>query len=54
VVRAVLFDAGHTLLELDYARLTAQLGSRGHRVSERQVVEAERRARIRLDGEQAA
>ena len=54
MVRAVLFDAGHTLLELDNARLTAQLGSRGHRVSERQVVEAERRARIRLDGEQAA
>jgi len=54
VVRAVLFDAGHTLLELDYARLTAQLVSRGHRVSQLRVVEAERRARIRLDGEQAA
>ena len=54
MIRAVLFDAGHTLLELDYAMLTAQLVARGHRVSERQVVEAERRARLRLDGEQAA
>jgi FMN phosphatase YigB (HAD superfamily) len=54
VVRAVLFDAGHTLLEFDYPLLTAQLVSRGHPVSEVRVVEAERRARIRLDGEQAA
>jgi FMN phosphatase YigB (HAD superfamily) len=54
VIRAVLFDAGHTLLEFDYALLTAQLVARGHEVSQPRVVEAERRARIRLDGEQAA
>ena len=54
MVRAVLFDAGHTLLECDYARLTAELVARGHPVTECDVADAERRARIRLDGEQAA
>ena len=53
-VRAVVFDAGHTLLEMDYARLTAYLGSRGHDLSEAAVTEAERRARMRLDTERAA
>ena len=54
MIRAVLFDAGHTLLEFDYALLTAQLMARGHAVDAVRVTEAERRARIRLDGEQAA
>ena len=53
-VRAVLFDAGHTLLEADYACLTGFIRSRGHDVSEGQVATAERRARRRLDEEQAA
>jgi FMN phosphatase YigB (HAD superfamily) len=53
-VRAVVFDAGHTLLEMDYARLTAFLVSRGHDRSEAAVTEAERRARMRLDTERAA
>jgi FMN phosphatase YigB (HAD superfamily) len=53
-IRAVVFDAGHTLLEMDYARLTAYLVSRGHDLSEATVIEAERRARIRLDVERAA
>jgi len=53
-VRAVLFDAGHTLLEADYACLTGLIRSRGHDVSEGQVATAERRARRRLDEEQAA
>ena len=53
-VRAVVFDAGHTLLEMDYARLTAFLASRGHHLSEAVVTEAERRARTRLDAERAA
>ena len=53
-VRAVVFDAGHTLLEMDHARLTAYLGSRGHDLSEAAVTEAERRARMRLDTERAA
>jgi HAD superfamily hydrolase (TIGR01509 family) len=54
VIRAVVFDAGHTLLEADYPCLTAQIRSRGHDVSEAGVIDAERRARARLDAEQAA
>ena len=50
----MVFDAGHTLLEMDYARLTAFLVSRGHRLSEATVTQAERRARMRLDVERAA
>ena len=53
-IRAVVFDAGHTLLELDYARLTAYLVSRGHDLTEAAVTDAERRARVRLDAERAA
>jgi len=53
-VRAVLFDAGHTLLEMDYAAVTEVLAARGHAVSPAMVTAAERRARIRLDHEQAA
>jgi putative hydrolase of the HAD superfamily len=53
-VRAVLFDAGHTLLAMDYAVVAAFLGSRGHPVTEARVTTAERRARLRLDREQAA
>jgi putative hydrolase of the HAD superfamily len=52
--RAVLFDAGNTLLEMDYAVITAHLRSRGHDVREAAVIEAERRARVRLDHEQAS
>ena len=33
-IRALVFDAGHTLLEMDYARLTAYLVSRGHDLGE--------------------
>jgi FMN phosphatase YigB (HAD superfamily) len=53
-VRAVLFDAGHTLLEADYGCLAAQIRARGHAVTDADVVAAERRARARLDEEQAA
>jgi len=53
-IRAVVFDAGHTLLELDYASLTAYLVSRGHDLTVAAVTDAERRARIRLDTERAA
>ena len=53
-VRAVLFDAGNTLLEVDYELITTQLRSRGHEVSATMVTDAERRARIRLDHEQAS
>jgi putative hydrolase of the HAD superfamily len=53
-IRAVLFDAGHTLLEADYACLAEQIRARGHAVTDAAVVAAERRARARLDEEQAA
>jgi putative hydrolase of the HAD superfamily len=53
-IRAVVFDAGHTLLEMDYGQLTAFLVSRGHGLSQATVIEAERRARVRLDVERAA
>jgi len=53
-IRAVIFDAGHTLLEADYGAATRQLRAGGADVSEAAVVEAERRARIRLDDEQAS
>ena len=52
-IRAVVFDAGHTLLEMDYATVTAYLTSRGHVVGEAAVIDAERRARFRLDVERA-
>jgi putative hydrolase of the HAD superfamily len=53
-VRAVLFDAGHTLLAMDYAAVARQLQSSGSDVTEAAVVLAERRARIRLDRENAS
>ena len=53
-IRAIVFDAGHTLLELDYAELTSHLRARGHDVSEVAVREAEQRARMRLDVERGA
>jgi HAD superfamily hydrolase (TIGR01509 family) len=53
-LRAVLFDAGNTLLEMDYDLVTAQFRSRGHDVNAAMVTRAERRARVRLDHEQAS
>jgi FMN phosphatase YigB (HAD superfamily) len=53
-LRALLFDAGYTLLEMDYGALTAQLRARGHPRDEAAVIDAERRARMRLEVERAA
>src|SRR5262245_2473089 len=53
-VRAVIFDAGYTLLEMDYGEVTGFLRSRGLPVDEAAVIDAERRARMRLDAERAA
>lgn len=53
-IRAVLFDAGHTLLEMDYQCFAGYLRSRGHERSDALVIEAERRARKRLDVERAS
>src|SRR5262245_54798264 len=52
-VRAVIFDAGYTLLEMDYPEVTGFLRSRGHIVDPAAVIDAERRARMRLDAERA-
>jgi putative hydrolase of the HAD superfamily len=52
-IRALIFDAGHTLLELDYGALTGFLRGRGHAVERSAVTDAERRARARLDAELA-
>lgn len=54
MLRAVIFDAGHTLLRMNYAALTAALRVHGHSVSEAAVTDAERRARVRVDEERAA
>jgi putative hydrolase of the HAD superfamily len=48
-LRAVFFDAGNTLVRMDYGAITARLLEQGVRASERQVQRAEWRARVRLD-----
>ena len=48
-VRAVIFDAGNTLLRMNYRVIAEQLGTRGRAASLEQVEEAELRARVRLD-----
>ena len=44
LLRAVVFDAGHMLLDMDYARLTAFLASRGHELGAARVIDAEQAA----------
>jgi putative hydrolase of the HAD superfamily len=46
---AVLFDAGNTLVQIDYAAIAAFLVGRAHAVTEASVREAEILARVRLD-----
>jgi putative hydrolase of the HAD superfamily len=46
---AVLFDAGNTLVQIDYAAIAAFLTGRGHAATEAAVREAEILARVRLD-----
>lgn len=53
-VRAVLFDAGNTLLWIDHARIAALLSARGFAADEAAVRRAERRARPLLDPHVAA
>lgn len=47
--RAIFFDAGNTLLQLDHAAVVAQLGLRGVARSPEEIARAEHRARVRLD-----
>ncbi|MBI2459959.1 MAG: HAD-IA family hydrolase [Candidatus Rokubacteria bacterium] len=53
-IRAVLFDAGNTLLELDYAAIADRLRAEGHPVTPAAIRAAEHRARVRLDPHLAA
>jgi putative hydrolase of the HAD superfamily len=48
-VRAVIFDAGNTLLRMNYGVIAEALASRGRAASPEQVEDAELRARVRLD-----
>ena len=49
--RAVLFDAGNTLLRMNYPAIAGHLERRGHAVSVEAIEEAELRARVRLDAD---
>jgi HAD superfamily hydrolase (TIGR01509 family) len=49
--RAVFFDAGNTLLRIDYAAIAAELTRLGAPVSEAAIQRAEWRARVRLDAD---
>jgi len=51
--RAILFDAGNTLLRMNYPVIADYLAARGRAVTAAQVEEAELRARVRLDGDLA-
>lgn len=48
-IRAVFFDAGNTLLELNYSVIADRLRAVGHPVTPEAVRAAEYRARVRLD-----
>jgi len=50
-LRAVFFDAGNTLLRMNYAVIAAELGRHGVRAAPDEVQRAEWRARVRLDDE---
>ena len=47
--RAALFDAGNTLIRMDYGAIAAALGAHGVLVDAGAVEDAELRARVRLD-----
>jgi putative hydrolase of the HAD superfamily len=47
--RAVLFDAGNTLIRIDYAAIAGALAGRGHARDLATIEDAELRARVRLD-----
>ena len=51
---AILFDAGNTLLQMNYPAIADYLVARGHPVDAAQVQDAELRARVRLDGDLAS
>ena len=50
-IRAVFFDAGNTLLQMNYVVIAGELARHGARVAPEEVQRAEWRARVRLDDE---
>ena len=48
-LRAVLFDAGNTLLRMNYAAIAGYLDRRGHAIPVEAIEESELRARVKLD-----
>jgi putative hydrolase of the HAD superfamily len=50
-LRAILFDAGNTLLRIDYAAIAAALAARGVSRTPDELMHAEWRARVRLDAD---
>ena len=51
MIRAILFDAGNTLIRMDYAAIAGELGRHGVVVTPEAVQRAEWTARVRLDTE---
>jgi putative hydrolase of the HAD superfamily len=47
--RAILFDAGNTLVQMNYGAIAVQLGALGYPVTREAVQRAEWRARVRFD-----
>ena len=51
MIRAVFFDAGNTLVRMNYAAIAVELAAHGVRATPDEVQRAEWRARVRLDDE---
>jgi putative hydrolase of the HAD superfamily len=51
VIRAIFFDAGNTLVRMNYGDIAAELGRHGVRSTPEAIQRAEWRARVRLDEE---
>ena len=51
MIRAILFDAGNTLIRMDLAAIAAELARRGATVSVEALRRAEMAARVRLDAD---
>ena len=49
--RVIVFDAGNTLLRMNYPAIAEYLTARGHAVTAAEVEEAELRARVRVDSD---
>jgi HAD superfamily hydrolase (TIGR01509 family) len=51
VIRAILFDAGNTLIRMDYAAIAAELARHGISVTPEGIQKAEWTTRVRIDAE---